>query len=687
MVSRSHHPLTLLFVTTSWLSLAGPLLGQSVQGSGESTLVPGAGAARVVEAAPVVGVIQIDGWLNEAAWSAASPATGFVQSWPRPGEPATFATEARVLVGEDALYVGVRMYDPHPDSIAAPLARRDVSDIYSDWLHVMIDSRMDRRTAFRFSVNPRGVQKDVYTYDDGSEDLNWDAVWEVATSIDSLGWTAEYRIPFSQLRFASGGSQSGEWGLGIMRDVARHEERSTWAPWTRDTPGFVSSFGTLRGVGSVRAPRRLEVLPYVSSQLVRAPGAADDPFYRANAGTAAAGVDLNVGLPQGLMLSATINPDFGQVEVDPAEVNLTVFETFYSEKRPFFIEGQDVFGFGKVRSFNKYESQEYFYSRRIGREPQRQVFGGDVAYADAPRQTTILGAAKVSGKTPGGWTIGLLDAVTAREEARYVDTGGARRRMVVEPLTNYAVGRVRRDLRGGRTVVGALGTATIRDLADPDLASMLHERAFLGGIDFDHRWSGRVWSLSGYFVASHVSGTTDALVGTQRASAHYFQRPDAKHIELDPTRTSLSGHLTEIALARSGDGGLDFSLEYKESSPGFEVNDVGFQGRSDYRAVTTLLGMPVNRPWWIFRDHNIYAFSYHAWNFGGDPILNGYAVTAYGTFNNLWYAEVNVHHRHRVYDDRLTRGGPIAGKPALWMYELYLGTDGRKPVSANLGFT
>lgn len=358
VVSRVLRPWSILSVTTFMLLSAGPLRGQARPGSQRSAPAVGGGAVPEVVAAPLTGTIQIDGRLDELAWSAASPATDFVQSWPRQGEPASFATEARVLVGEDALYVGVRMYDPRPDSIAAPLARRDAVGIYSDWLHVMIDSRLDRRTAFRFTVNPRGVQKDVYHYDDGNEDLNWDAVWEVATAIDSLGWTAEYRIPFSQLRFATGGSGAGEWGLGIMRDVARHEERSTWSPWTRDTPGFVSSFGTLRGVGMVKSPRRLEVLPYVSSQLVRAPGELGNPFYRANAGTAAAGVDLKVGLPHGLMLSATINPDFGQVEVDPAEVNLTVFETFFSEKRPFFIEGQDIFGFGRVRSFNRYESQE-----------------------------------------------------------------------------------------------------------------------------------------------------------------------------------------------------------------------------------------------------------------------------------------------------------------------------------------
>lgn len=674
----------LLVVPCLVLGVAHWAYGQTNQAAGRSPAVSAAGVARAVAAAPLAGEVRLDGRLDEAAWAAAVPAEGFTQSWPHQGEAALFPSEARVLLGGDALYVGIRMFDPHPDSIAAPLARRDASGIYSDWVHVAIDSRMDRRTGFRFTVNPRGVLKDVYHYDDGNEDLAWDAVWEVATTIDSLGWTAEFRIPLSQLRFAAGGGGDGVWGISFMRDVARLDERSTWSPWSRDSPGFVSSFGTLSGVDGVQAPRRLEVLPYLSSQLTRAPGEAADPFYRVNAATAAAGVDLKVGLPLGFTLAATVNPDFGQVEVDPAEVNLSAFETFFSEKRPFFTEGRDVFGFGRVRSFNNYDSQEYFYSRRIGRAPRRQVLGGGVEYADVPGQTTILGAAKVSGKTPGGWSVGLMNAVTARESARYLDADGVRGSVPVEPLTNYGVARVRRDLRGGQTVVGALGTATLRDLSDPELGSLMHERAYVGGIDFDHRWADRVWSLSGYVAASHVAGGASAVAGTQRSSARYYQRPDAEHVEFDATRTTLQGHMTELALARSGAEGWDISLAYKEVSPGFELNDVGFQGRTDFRALTTLVGRPVNRPWWVLRSHNIFAYSYHAWNFGGDQMLDGYAAAAYGTFQNLWNSEVRVQYRPATSDDRLTRGGPLAARPAQWLFNFGLGSDPRKVVSAGL---
>jgi hypothetical protein len=671
----------LLLAPVFALISAAPLVGQAGQASRSvaPTAVP-----RRVAAASLAGAIRLDGRLDDPAWAVATPATDFTQSWPSPGEAASFRTEARVLLGGDALYVGVRMFDPHPDSIAAPLARRDASGIYSDWVHVIIDSRMDRRTAFRFAVNPRGVQKDVYHFDDGNEDLAWDAVWGAATAIDSLGWTAVFRIPLSQLRFATGERAPEGWGIGILRDVARRDERSTWSPWTRDTPGFVSSLGTLGGIATARAPRRFELLPYASSQLTRAPGEAGDPFHRANAVAGTAGADLKVGLPLGLTLAATINPDFGQVEVDPAQVNLTAFETFFEEKRPFFTEGADIFRFGRTRSFNSYGSQEYFYSRRVGRAPRRQLGGGDVAFVDAPAQTTILGAAKLSGKTAGGWSVGVLDAVTAREHARYADGEGARHTAPVEPLTNYTVGRVRRDLRGGQTALGALVTATRRNLSDPAFAPLLHERAYLAGLDFDHRWSGRIWSLSGYLAASHVAGDASALAATQRSSARYFQRPDAAHLDLDPARTSLMGHMGEVALARSGADGLDISLAYKEASPGFELNDAGFQGRTDFRAITTLVGRPINRPWWILRNHNTYAYTYHVWNFGGDHILDGYAAAANGTFNNLWSAAVRAQFRPGVKDDRLTRGGPLAATPAQWLLNADLSTDPRKTLSGGL---
>jgi len=397
----------------------------------------GTSAVRSMRASRLTGSISIDGKLDEPAWATATPSSDFTQSYPKVGAKPTDPTEVRVLYDDDALYVGVRMFDTRPDSIAAQLARRDASGIYSDWLHVMVDSYRDRRTSFRFSVNPRGVQKDVLEYDDNKgEDLNWDAVWEVATRIDSLGWTAEYRIPFSQLRFGS--AQKGDeriWGFQVMRDVARRNERDSWSPWKTTDPGFVSLEGDLAGIVDIPTPRRFELMPYVSAKLTRAPGDPANPFYKANDAQPSGGADLKYGLPNGLTLTATVNPDFGQVEVDPAVVNLSAYETFFPEKRPFFVEGANIFNIGAISGGPSYGNQQIFYSRRIGRPPQRFVSG---QFVDAPDATTIIGAGKLTGKV-GAWTLGLLNALTAEEKARVIDASDVETKTPVEPLTNYFV--------------------------------------------------------------------------------------------------------------------------------------------------------------------------------------------------------------------------------------------------------
>ena len=633
-----------------------------------------------LQATRLQGEVRVDGRLDDAAWQAAQPSSEFMQSYPDVGAAPTMRTEARVLYDDENLYVGVRMFDPSPDSIAAPLARRDATGVYSEWVHLIVDSRYDRRSAFRFSTNPRAVQRDVYTYDDGAEDGSWDAVWDVATTVDSLGWVAEYRIPMSQLRFGGQAGDSRTWGFQVMRDIARRGERASWSPWTRNDAGFVSRFGTLTGLTGVRAPRALEIMPYASARLTRAPGDAADPFFSENEPGIDAGADLRLGLPAGLTLSATINPDFGQVEADPAEVNLSAFETLFSERRPFFTEGADVFRFGATRAFNKYGSQEYFYSRRVGRSPSRVLQGSSYLFVDAPQQTRILGAAKVSGRTPSGWTIGLMDAVTGRENARFLPSGvGAeQQRVQVEPLSNYFVGRARKDLNGGASQVGVLATATHRDLDDETLASMLNRDAYLGGLDFLHTWGNRAWSVSGYLAGSRVSGSKSTLLAQQTSSVRYFQRPDQDYVEVDPDRTSLSGYISEVAVAHGGS--WDASIQLKQVSPGFELNDVGYHTRADARSVATFLGRSVNRQMGILRNHSYSAWQFRAWNYDGDRILDGAAASANAGFTNFWAAGVQVGARPSYTNDRLTRGGPLSTQPSQWNFNGWVETDSRKPI-------
>ena len=629
------------------------------------------------------GSVVLDGRLDEPAWQQATPAGIFTQSYPNPGETDS-TTQVRVLYDDDALYVGVRMFDTHPDSIAAQLARRDATGIYSDWLHLIIDSYHDRRTAFRFSVNPKGVQKDVYTSNDGNEDTNWDAVWDVATRIDSAGWVAEYRIPFSQLRFGSVSAGTERvWGFQVMRDIARRSERQSFAPWYPNEGGFVSRFGDLTGLIDVNTPSRLEIVPYVSTKLTRAPADAESPFYHATNVKPNGGADLRYGLPGGLTLTGTVNPDFGQVEVDPAVVNLTAFESFFPEKRPFFLEGADIFNFGRVTTNNDFGGQTFFYTRRIGRAPQRFPGGPGIAYVDTPDQTTIAAAAKVTGKH-GPWTIGILDAVTPEEHARVAGPAGViDSSTAVDPLTNYFAGRVRRDFRRGASVVGGMLTLANRQQSEL-FQNLLSSGAGYGGIDFENRWHNNQYVLSGFAVRSQVNGSANLVSSLQRNSSHYFQRPDATSLTFDPTRTSLAGHAEEVAFQKNGK--WFGSLALKNVSPEFEINDVGFHGRVDYRAVSPFFGYSVNQRnrWSLNRFAGAWANT--VWNSDGTRIFQGFGSSASATFSNYQSANIGLSGTMSSYSDRLLRGGPLARTPAYIGTNANFSTDARKKIFVSPSF-
>ncbi|MEX2179276.1 MAG: DUF5916 domain-containing protein [Gemmatimonadaceae bacterium] len=654
------------------------------EGLSQNAVRPALGATAQVatmRASRLEGAITLDGKLDEAAWQNAESARDFVQSWPNPGTPGTDPTEVRVLYDSDALYVGVRAFDSSPDSIAAQLARRDATGIYSDWIHVIVDSYYDRRTGFRFTVNPRGVQRDVYTSNDNNEDGNWDAVWDVATRIDSLGWVAEYRIPLSQLRF--GNTPKGQervWGFQVMRDVARRNERVAYSPWVPDGRGFVSRFGDLTGLVDLSQPQRLEIVPYASTTVTRAPGNAANPFFRQTDASPGLGADIRYGLPGGLTLTATINPDFGQVELDPAVVNLSAFETSFQEKRPYFLEGSDVFSFGRLRYHNDYGGQTFFYTRRIGRAPQRTPSGADIAYVDMPSQTTIAGAAKVTGKM-GPWTVGFLNALTAEERARVAGPSGAiDSSTAVEPMANFLAGRVRREFRRGQSIIGGMGTLVNRQQS-PLFTNSLSASAGFAGVDFEHRWSEGKYVVSGFSLASQVNGSAQVITNLQRNSTHYFQRPDATALAFDPTRTSLTGRYNEVALASTGS--WFGSLAVKEVSPGFEINDVGFHGRVDYRAVSPFWGHQSNAKGKYTQNNFAGVWSNHAWNFDGTPIFQSVGGSSSATFNNFWSGGISGNAGLKYYNDRLLRGGPLAGPPRSYHMNAWLNSDTRRKVWFN----
>jgi uncharacterized protein DUF5916 len=632
--------------------------------------------APVVHAAPLREHIRIDGKLDEPAWAAAEPVTQFTQRDPDEGKPVSERTEVRVLIGDDALYIGARLYDREPAKIRRRLVRRD-EDLASDFFAVLIDSYHDHLTAFRFRVNPAGSYDDAAIDARGNADFSWDPVWHVHTTIDSLGWTAEMEIPLSQLRYSP--SADAVWGIQLRRWIDRKQELAEFAFTPKKEQADVSRYGHLVGLGALHPKRPLELLPYGLAKAHRQFVAAGDPFHDATAPSGSVGGDLKYGIKDDLTLNATVHPDFGQVEVDPAVVNLTTVETFFPEKRPFFVERAELFAFGQTMSMNYFGTPTVFHARRIGREPQLSLAQSGYSFLDSPDLTTIAGAAKLTGKLANGWSVGALDAVTTEERAHYVDSSGVQRAAPVEPLTNYAVGRFRREFSGGNTTVGGIATGVTRDLHDDALASMLRSRAYTAGVDFRHFWAAHRWSVDGYVLGSRIEGSADAIAQAQLAPTRYFQRPDATHLTYDPTRTSLTGEAELISLNKISGKHWKGNVTYQDLSPGFESNDIGYVSGVDTRGFSTLGMYKEDQPSRVFRNWYVMAFTNDSFNHGGDRTYQGYEAQGSGTLFNYWYADFRTSWYPKAFDDRLTRGGPLAVVPSGGRLSSNIMTDARKP--------
>jgi hypothetical protein len=639
-------------------------------------------AAPAVQAAHVTGSIHVDGKLDEPAWGSAPPATAFRQVDPVDGAPPSEKTEVRVLIDDDAVYVGAHLFEKNPANVRPRLSRRDEA-VDGDIFAVTFDSRHDHLTGYYFRVTAGGAIRDAFANGANPEDrdLSWDAVWDAAVSIDSTGWSAELRIPLSQLPYNR--TQDPAWGIQFERYSWNKQENDVFAYTPKTEKSGINRFGHLTGLGQLPAPRRVELLPYVSSRAEYRQATPGDPFRGGSEYHASVGADLKYRVTSGLTLNGTVNPDFGQVEVDPAVVNLTAFETFFEEKRPFFVEGRDVFNFGQIRAFNSYGFPTMFFSRRIGRAPFLQLDGPDFNYVDEPQQTTIAGAAKLTGKTHG-WSLGTLEALTTREQARFVDTLNVRRSQEVEPLTNYFVSRVRRELRAGSTTVGALVSAVNRDLNDDVLRADLRSGAYLGGLDLNHAWANRSWALDASFAASMVQGSEDAIAATQLSSARYYNRPDARSFEFDSTRTSLSGYAGQLALTRLAAKHWTGNVAYQVTSPGFEVNDIGFQTDADRHAFSTQLGYQETQPGGPFLNYNGAVFTNQTLNYDGDLVYNAVAGFFNGAFKNFSGVFVRADYNGPRYDDRLTRGGPVARLPKGVATQFQFFSDQRKRYTANV---
>ena len=639
-------------------------------------------AAPTVRAARLTSRIDIDGKLDEPAWATATPVSDFIQRDPKEGMPASEKTEVRVLIGDDALYIGARMFDK-PANIRPRLSRRDES-VDGDVFAISLDSRHDHNSAYYFRVTAAGAVRDATVNPQGNLDLSWDAVWEAKISRDSAGWTTEVRIPLSQLPY---NRNQDSWGIQFERYSWNKQEQDFFAFTPKSEAGGVNRFGHLTGLGSLPAPSRLELLPYASSRAEYLDIAADNPFRGRKAYFGSAGLDLKYRIASNLTLNATVNPDFGQVEVDPAVVNLTAFETFFPEKRPFFVQDRNLFNFGEFRTFNSYGEPTVFFSRRIGRSPQRSLGGGDIAFVDAPQQTTIATAAKITGKSRNGWSTGVLDAVTTSEHADYTQSDIlATSHAEIEPLTNYFVGRFRREMNQANTAAGGLITAVNRDLSDPTLAHMLRSSGYFGGLDLNHAWSNRNWLFDFAGGASAVQGEADVIAATQRSSAHYFQRPDSKNLVYGPGLTSMAGYAGHVGITKGAGLHWGGNVAVQVTSPGFEVNDLGFMRTADRQALSTDLHYMENKPGKIFRDWVLAAFTNQTWNYDHDIIFNNYASFFQGTLPNFSFLFMRVDLSGYTIEDRLTRGGPVARMPRAISSEIDYSTDRRKPYTAQLSF-
>ncbi len=625
-------------------------------------------------AIPVATAVRVDGDLNDAVWQTIPAITGFRQRDPREGAAPTYETEARVAYDATALYIAVEAFDPEPKRIVGIRTRRDEGSP-SDWVSVLIDSFHDRRSAFEFAVNPAGVKQDSYWFNDTNNDQGWDAVWDVAVSRGERGWRAEFRIPFSQLRYRP--SETSTFGLAIVRKIGRLNETTTWPLLAKSANGYVSSFGELTGLRLDRSPKRLEVVPYVLGDVKTQPSESGNPLTKTTDPNGSAGVDLKYALRPGLTLTGTVNPDFGQVEADPAVVNLSAFETFFSERRPFFVEGSGIFSFDI--DCNDGSCSGLFYSRRIGRTPRGEANVPDGGYSSAPNQTTILGAAKLTGRI-GAFSVGALNAVTSDEDAVILN-GAVRTRQTVEPLTSYSVARARREFTN-QSSLGFMVTSTNRNL-DAD-TRFLPGQAYTGGMDVDWRL-GPKYAVKGFLAGSSVHGEAAAIDALQRGNVHSFQRPDSESLTYDPSRTALNGYGGSANFSKIAGERVRFTTNVGFKSPGFEINDVGFMQRADQRSMSNWVQVRYEKP----KQKYLRSFRYNlnqwaAWNYDGGRLFSGFNVNAHAMFTNNWATGTGGNLNPQPFDDRGTRGGPGVYGNAQRSIWAYVEGDDRPAVSIGM---
>jgi hypothetical protein len=594
-------------------------------------------------------VPRIDGMLDDKCWEHGIWGANFTQNSPDNGAKPSQETEFKVLYDNNFLYVAVKAYDAEPEKIDIRMARRD--GMVGDRIAIEFDSYNDKRTSFMFGVNSAGVKNDgIVTRQDGLPDLTTDFIYDVKTQITNYGWNAEMKIPLSQLRFSKNKEQA--WGFQVVRFFFRNQEYDTWQHVPDSISGWVRNYGVLHGISNIEPKRQIEIAPYGLTKIELYEKEVDNPFSDGSDIGFDVGVDGKIGITNDLTLDFAINPDFGQVEADPSNVNLTVFETFYTEKRPFFIEGKNITDF----KLNIATSDNLFYSRRIGRVPQGYPLISDGEYVDMPDRTRILGAIKLTGKTQKGWSIGIIENVTNKEVAK-IDNDGEQRNETVEPFTNYFLARMQKDINQGNTIIGGIFTSVYRDLENVNEA-YLNKSATTAGLDFKQYFKNKKYSLTANIEASRITGSKDAILGQQLSSRRYFQRPDASHLSIDTTLTSLSGHAGTLMFEKMTMNGFNYGGIVSWRSPGFETNDIGYLKKADYIFNDVWAEYIISKPFSIFRRVQLNADISSIWNFGATNNL--YSINTYGyiEFKNLWTFEGSLSRNGNNVSNYYLRGGP-----------------------------
>ncbi len=639
------------------LTAAGGVLGQTSTNTGDGS--DGASPPKQALAVSIDSdLITIDGRLDDDGWREAHFFADFQQKEPEQGAAPTERTEIAFVYDGGAIYIGARMFHQDPSNIAEVMTRRDEMGNV-ETLAISLDTYLDRRTAYSFAITAAGVRIDWYNPSDTEHrrDFTYNPVWEARVQRDSLGWTAEMRIPFSQLRF----NETGQWGINVNRWIPTKNEDIYWVYVPREETGWASRFGDLTGVEDIESSSRKEFMPYVASDTrvySRELVDEDNPFGAQTEFDGRIGADFKMGLGSNLTLDATVNPDFGQVEADPAVVNLSAFEVTFGERRPFFVEGAQLLrGNGQM-------GPQYYYSRRIGASPHGWP---EADFTDRPDATTILGATKITGRLASGLSVGALGALTSAEHARTYDAGLDRFDEVkVEPMAGWGVVRLQQEVGASGSTLGLTATGVRRSfggITDP-LRHEMNEQAFTGGGDFLLRLDGKRYELNGHVGLSYVAGSDNAIASVQLSSAHYFERPDQNHVTFDPTRTSLFGTSGSLQFRKvEGDHWL-FGLGAWADTPEFELNDVGVIRQADDIATWGNLTYRETEPGPVFRDYSLTLNTQNGFNFGGVHKQARFGMFGNSQMWNYWRTHISLNYNVGVQNDRLTRGGPLMGRPA-----------------------